>query len=921
MGPLYVAEEGFILEIPTTTVVTGSGAQKQKPKPKPKNTRHATQMYCWRDFIILNVHDTKSSYICVYSRRSNVVKQEIRFDRQSTIDCVTSSISFQVLLLDASQQDLLVVVSPSLLSLYKLPDLELVTTRADVRCSVVSVNHALEKIVLYCLRGRMVQILNAKLEKEVSWSIRHDVRELLLLDNGNVCALLQSGECYLLDRQHRNRFKALIPEGDGGWHALSRPVKGFDERKVIRRSKNSSGFVLIDSKGCMYAGDNKGNVKKMPLSCTCLPDDVFPTHFGAFCCFMKDKGFDILVDFSRHDMEYIYSMEQIEDGLLRYRLTHPDSNLQILCNGQDPQEILALQKINKNSDDSVFQIISYKIDRGCCRHLMDCLVGDALFDTALNLIHCQGDSALHGDELRILFELARYQIYEEKDYRNGMLTLSTCCKENTVQMLMFFDFLLPPSLQNRARESWSVSEGEGNDTVHVTTKEDEDEITSSLLPYLWSHRSRILSQSIPQNEGHELTLLDSAIFNCLLRSVDDGALLQFLRRRDVAVDYETSRILLHQKKRYPELLELYKSQGHHSTAMDLLKILSNSSDEQVKFPDLVGKHGAREAARYLSTISNPEISLIKFHSRWMMQLDPSAVLDMFLCMYPSISTATAVSILSRDGSTCSLSYAANYLEEILGKTGDHSGEFKDNLICVYLRLIASSSDAPEFSKPALDRLEDLLASLGTASTCHVDFQQMLHILPSKKDSTPDMLQARVLLLEKMRKHREALEILIFDINDDDKKMERYCTRASQTSPGKNSDNVYVTLLQIILDHRHRQDIMEKGLAIISQHQDSELDLMTFVRLPETVDLRTVHRFLESSLCTMKESQKKMNMNKHIAKGRLQGISIKRAMTEHEYIGIQAEKRCFICHKRLGASAHVYDGTSVSHYPCFSRPSV
>lgn len=909
MGPLYVPDtEGFILEIPTT-VATGSGAQTQKPKAK---TKHATQMYCWRDFIILNLHDTKSSYIYVYSRRSNVMKQEIRFD------CVPSSISFQVLLLDASEQDLLVVVSPSLLSLYKLPDLELVTTRADVQCSVVSVNHALEKMVLYCKRKKLVQILNTKLEKEVSWSIRHDVRQLLLLDSGNVCVLLQSGECYLLDRQHRNRFKALIPDGDGGWHALSRPVKGFDERKVIRRSKNSSGFVLIDSKGCMYAGDHKGNVKKMPLSCTCLPDDVFPTHFGVFCCFMKDKGFDILVDFSRHDIEYIYSVEQIEDGLLRYRMTHPDRNLHILCNGQDPQEILALEK--KNGDDAVFQIISYKIDRGCGRHLIDCLVGDALFDTALNLIHCQGDSALHGDELHILFELARYQIYEEKDYRNGMLTLSTCCKENTIRMLMFFDFLLPLSLQNRVRETLSVSDGGGNDTIHVTTKEEEDEITSSLLPYLWSHRSRILSQSIPQNGGLELTLLDSAIFNCLLRSVDDGALLQFLRRRDAAVDYETSRILLHQKKRYPELLELYKSQGHHSTAMDLLKILSSNSDEQVKFPDLVGKDGAREAARYLSTISNPEISLIKFHSRWMMHLDPSAVLNMFLCMYPTISTATAVSILSRDGSTCSLSHAANYLEEILGKTGDHSGEFKSKLICVYLRLIASSSDAPEFSKPALARLEDLLASLGTA--CHVDFQQMLHILPSKKDSTPDMLQARVLLLEKMKKHREALETLIFDINDnDDTKMERYCTRASQTSPGKNSDSVYVTLLQIILDHRHRQDIMAKGLAIISQHQDSELDLMTFVRLPETIDLRTVHRFLESSLCTMKESQKKMKMNKHIAKGRLQGISIKRAMAEHEYIGIQAEKRCSICHKRLGASAHVYDGTSISHYPCFSRPSV
>jgi len=786
------------------------------------------------------------------------------------------------------------------------------------------VNHALERIAIYCKRAKVVQIMSSKLEKEASWSLRQDVKQLVLLDNGNVYALLSSGDCYLLERQNRSRLKALtLDDSSEGWHAMCTPARGIDERKVIRGSRKSMGVILMDSRGQLYYGDNRGNVQKTNMSCGCPADTevlFFSTYFG-FLCWQGAKGFEILVEFSRHDLEA--SGKDITGLVEKYKQTYQpevEGTFGLICNGSDSREVLACSK-SKNSD-ALYHMSSFQIDQGAFKSMIECLTSDRMFDTALQLIRCQvsdcshmQNGEMHTMELSILYELARYQIYHEKDYRNGMLTLSMCYEEDTLGMLMFFDFLLPSSLQQRAREILSDRECPFLGTSGNVEEEEKENVANALLPYLWSSRSKILCQSIPRNRGSELTLLDSAIFNCLLKSASDGSLLKFLQRRDVSVDYETSRIQLQQSMMYRELLELYKSQGHHSTAMDLLKMLSTGPRDKVEFPGLNGRKGACEAAKYLSTISNPDVSLIKFHSRWMMHLDPSAVLDMFLGMHPSIPTSTAVSIMSRDGTTSSISYAARYLEEILARSDNNSidDECKSDLIALYLNLIVSSSNTSEISKSTLCKLEDLFTSL--KGTCHVNFDQMFDLLPSKSVSRSEELQARVLLLERVKRHREALEILLFDMRDP-QKAEKYCKRASKVSSDKNS--VYIILLDIITTHQNRNDILRKGLAILSHRQSAELDMATFLRLPGMITMETVHQYLRFSICTMKECQKRMQIEKHIAGGRLHDILIRRARREQDRLTIQAERRCCACHKRLDVSAHVHDGNSIFHYSCFSR---
>lgn len=268
-------------------------------------------------------------------------------------------------------------------------------------------------------------------------------------------------------------------------------------------------------------------------------------------------------------------------------------------------------------------------------------------------------------------------------------------------------------------------------------------------------------------------------------------------------------------------------------------------------------------------------------------------------------------------------YAAQYLEQIMpiviresGEVSLSSEECTTALLNTYLHLLMCIKEDPEVSRAIMAKLEGLLASENTM--LQIDFQKMLDILPLEPSSNPDVLQARVWLLQRMRKHREALEILILRLSDSNK-AEEYCKRACRA--GLGDENVYLILLQIILSGQNCDHTIKKGLAIISQHQSSELAMRAFHKLPRTISIKTIHDYIKSSLNTMKELQRKMMISKHMARGRIHGIFIRRMMVEKTNLIIQSEDKCQICYKKVGVSAHVFDGTSIFHYSCFTRSTL
>jgi len=101
-------------------------------------------------------------------------------------------------------------------------------------------------------------------------------------------------------------------------------------------------------------------------------------------------------------------------------------------------------------------------------------------------------------------------------------------------------------------------------------------------------------------------------------------------------------------------LGVVQNNGHHSTALDLLKRLSIEPGNFDIHPrgvsmELKGLPGVWAAVKYLTSIKHSDMSLIKYHSKWIVQMDPDAAVELFVGLYPGVEPSIALSILPQAG--------------------------------------------------------------------------------------------------------------------------------------------------------------------------------------------------------------------------------------------------------------------------------
>lgn len=97
-----------------------------------------------------------------------------------------------------------------------------------------------------------------------------------------------------------------------------------------------------------------------------------------------------------------------------------------------------------------------------------------------------------------------------------------------------------------------------------------------------------------------------------------------------------------------------QNNGHHSTALDLLRRLSVEPENFDIHPqgvsmDLKGLPGVWATVKYLTSIKHSDMSLIKYHSKWIAQMDPDAAVELFVGLYPGVEPSIAMSILPQAG--------------------------------------------------------------------------------------------------------------------------------------------------------------------------------------------------------------------------------------------------------------------------------
>ncbi|KAJ8516571.1 hypothetical protein ONZ45_g6127 [Pleurotus djamor] len=216
---------------------------------------------------------------------------------------------------------------------------------------------------------------------------------------------------------------------------------------------------------------------------------------------------------------------------------------------------------------------------------------------------------------------------------------------------------------------------------------------------------------------------------------------------------------------------------------------------------------------------------------------------------------------------------------------------------------------------------------GDAKFEHEMYAKLLHFIDTTKhyriERLYDILSttARAILLGRMGRHDQALELYVYQLHDYHK-AEEYCKRTYK--PGSETSNVFLTLLRIYLRPTVKLaedvDLLQPALDLISR-QSPRLDSVETMRLlPPLVTAQSVQTFLVEALrAPVFDAQ----VIRNISKARSDQLARRLMLLQSKRVKVTDSRICPQCHKRIGNSViavHVPRG-EVTHYQCreaFSR---
>ncbi|KAK0495160.1 hypothetical protein EDD18DRAFT_1170925 [Armillaria luteobubalina] len=352
-------------------------------------------------------------------------------------------------------------------------------------------------------------------------------------------------------------------------------------------------------------------------------------------------------------------------------------------------------------------------------------------------------------------------------------------------------------------------------------------------------------------------------------------------------------------RKFGELIDLYKGKKMHDKALDLLKQLSEEEE------DMLDK--LQPSIFYLQRLGPEYLELIFMASRWIFDADRNMAFEIFTSEDVELPrTAVADYLEGIEPSLC-----AKYLEYLIDERKEESTEFHDRLAELYLSmtLVARKRGDSDLHKDMHTKLLQFIDS-----TSHYSVDHLYGILSSE-----DLFEARAILLGRLGRHDQALELYAYRLHDY-MKAEEYCKRYHQAE--SETSGIYLTLLRIYLQPtvKDSHDYLHPALDLISRHSPRLDAVETLKLLPPLVTAEDIRTFLVDALRAPIFDSRVL---RGISKSRNDQLSRKLMILQTKRVKVTDSRICPQCHKRLGNSViavHSPRG-EVTHYQCreaFSR---
>ena len=366
-------------------------------------------------------------------------------------------------------------------------------------------------------------------------------------------------------------------------------------------------------------------------------------------------------------------------------------------------------------------------------------------------------------------------------------------------------------------------------------------------------------------------------------------------------------------KRYSDLVDFFYGKRLHAEALDLLASLGRAEAVEGCPQQL---RGPQRTVAYLQNLGPDMIDVILKYSEWPIETDSKLGMEVFVADSENAETLprhTVLQFLRRYGDTIVISY----LEHIIQELNDGSPEFHQELVERYL-------DKLKFVEPgdAKAELQDKTLQFLKTSR-HYEAWKVLRTL-SQDD--PAFFEIRAVILGSMGEHRQALSILVFNM-DTPEKAEEYCNQVYMkqiaTIPIKaqpsavhpvedGSPSIYQTLLSIYLSppplHAPQWG---PALGILTKHGSRLPASSSLTLIPESLPIQKLEAYfttrVRAGYTILNEARVVVGLRKSVeleedARLRLGEGRTGGHLGRNRNVLITEDRVCGVCHKRFGGSA-------------------
>ncbi|KAG6916169.1 hypothetical protein DXG01_008142 [Tephrocybe rancida] len=366
---------------------------------------------------------------------------------------------------------------------------------------------------------------------------------------------------------------------------------------------------------------------------------------------------------------------------------------------------------------------------------------------------------------------------------------------------------------------------------------------------------------------------------------------------------------LRTRQKYAELIDLYNGKKMHAQALSLLRELGEKEE------DLEDK--LSPSIQYLQKLGPEHLQQIFESSRWVFSTDPNLGFEIFTSEDVELPRQEVSIFLAGIDPKIS----ARYLEFIIEERHEQSPAFHDRLAELYFGMTISAKKRgdDQTRNEVYTKLLQYISSNRLYSVDRLYDQSLFACLRASHPIREDLFEARAILLGRLGRHDQALELYVYRMHDYIK-AEEYCKRVYEL--GTETKGVFLTLLRLYLRPtvNIKEDLLAPALDLIGRH-NSRLDIVeTLQLLPPLVTAQDVRAFLVEALRTPIFDT---NVIRHISKARNDQLSRKLMLLQTKRVKVTDSRICPQCHKRLGNSViavHAPRG-EVTHYQCreaFSR---